>query len=84
MPQRDPEGKDLASLDWLIRKYAITVLPSVASLKTLRGENSIVAAAEPMIGFGDAIFDRTTQTGTRPPRGFGSPISYPKSWNSVA
>jgi CHAT domain-containing protein len=35
----DPAGKNLASLDWLIRKYAVTVLPSVASLKILRGEN---------------------------------------------
>jgi CHAT domain-containing protein len=61
----DPEGRDLASVDWLVRKYAITVLPSVASLKILRGGKSLVAAAEPMIGFGDPIFDRTAQTGTR-------------------
>jgi hypothetical protein len=58
----DPDGKDLASVDWLIRKYAITLLPSVASLKTLRGKSTIVAAAKPMIGFGDPIFDRTAQT----------------------
>jgi tetratricopeptide (TPR) repeat protein len=31
----DPDGKDLASLDWLVRKYAVTVLPSIASLKIL-------------------------------------------------
>ena len=31
----DPSDKDLASLDWLFRKYAITIFPSVASLKTL-------------------------------------------------
>ena len=42
----DPDGKDLNSVDWLIRKYAITVLPSMASLKVLRGEKSIVAAGE--------------------------------------
>ena len=42
----DPDGKDLASLDWLIRKYAVTVLPSVASLKILRGEKSTVAATQ--------------------------------------
>jgi CHAT domain-containing protein/Tfp pilus assembly protein PilF len=59
----DPDGKDLASVNWLIRKYATTVLPSVASLKTLREQNAVVAAAEPMIGFGDPIFDRTAQTG---------------------
>jgi CHAT domain-containing protein/tetratricopeptide (TPR) repeat protein len=59
---RDPNGKDLASLDWLIRKYAVTVLPSIASLKILRGEKSTVAATKPMIGFGDPVFDRTTPT----------------------
>jgi CHAT domain-containing protein/Tfp pilus assembly protein PilF len=58
----DPDRKDIASLDWFVRKYAITVLPSVASLKVLRGEKSTVAAMRPMIGFGDPVFDRTTQT----------------------
>ena len=58
----DPAGKDLNSVDWLIRKYAVTVLPSIASLKILRGEKSTVAALKPMIGFGDPVFDRTTRT----------------------
>jgi CHAT domain-containing protein len=61
----DPEAKDLEATDWLVRKYAITILPSVASLKTLRDRKSVVATAEPMIGFGDPIFDRTVQTGSR-------------------
>jgi CHAT domain-containing protein/Tfp pilus assembly protein PilF len=60
----DPENRDLASVDWLMRKYAVTVLPSVASLKILRGGKSVVAAAEPMVGFGDPVFDRTSQRGT--------------------
>jgi CHAT domain-containing protein len=58
----DPDGKDLNSVDWLVRKYAVTVLPSVASLKILRGEKSTGAAIKPMIGFGDPVFYRTTQT----------------------
>ena len=61
----DPGGKDLASVDWLVRKYAITVLPSVASLKILRTDKDVVVTAKPMIGFGDPIFDRTTQTAVR-------------------
>jgi CHAT domain-containing protein len=61
----DPEGKDLASLDWLVRKYAITILPSVASLKVLRGGNAVTVAAKPMIGFGDPIFDRAAQTNAK-------------------
>ena len=62
----DPGNKDLNSVDWLIRKYALTVLPSVGSLKILRDEKSTVAAIKPMIGFGDPVFDRTTQTAGRP------------------
>jgi CHAT domain-containing protein len=61
----DPGDKDLVSLDWLIRRYAVTVLPSVASLKILRGEHSTVAALKSMIGFGDPVFDRTMQTAGR-------------------
>jgi CHAT domain-containing protein len=57
----DPEGKDLEQADWLVRKYAITILPSVASLKILRDKKSVVESAKPMIGFGDPIFDRTLQ-----------------------
>ena len=59
----DPGDKDLASLDWLVRKYAITIFPSVASLKTLSGEKSTVSAIEPMIGFGNPVFDRTPTAG---------------------
>jgi CHAT domain-containing protein/Tfp pilus assembly protein PilF len=55
----DPEGKELASVDWLVRKYAFTVLPSTASLRVLRGGKDVVAANKPLIGFGDPVFDRT-------------------------
>jgi hypothetical protein len=62
----DPGGKDLASVDWLVRKYAITVLPSVASLKILRSSTkNTVTSVKPFVGFGDPIFDRSAQTGTR-------------------
>jgi tetratricopeptide (TPR) repeat protein len=40
--KRDPDGKGLNSIDWLIRKYAVTVLPSIGSLKILREEKSTV------------------------------------------
>jgi CHAT domain-containing protein len=62
----DPEGKDLEATDWLVRKYAITILPSVASLKILCDRKSIVASAKPMIGFGAPIFDKTAEAGQRP------------------
>jgi len=61
----DSDGKNLNSVDWLVRKYAVTVLPSIASLKILRDEKSTVAALKPMIGFGDPVFDRTAEAAGR-------------------
>jgi CHAT domain-containing protein len=62
----DPDSKDLNSVDFLVRKYAVTVLPSLASLKILRGEKSTVAAIKPMVGFGDPVFDAAAERGIRP------------------
>ena len=45
------------SAAWLIRRQAVTVLPSVASLKALRGFAGKGRAAKPMVGFGDPLFD---------------------------
>jgi CHAT domain-containing protein/Tfp pilus assembly protein PilF len=42
---------------WLIRRYAITVLPSVASLKALRVFARKDEARKPMVGFGDPVFN---------------------------
>jgi CHAT domain-containing protein len=41
---------------WLIRQTAITQLPSVASLLTLRGTAERAAAPRPFVGFGDPWF----------------------------
>jgi CHAT domain-containing protein len=54
----DPAGKDLRSIDWLIRRHAIAILPSVYSLKILRGEKAKITAAKPLIGFGDPVFKK--------------------------
>jgi CHAT domain-containing protein/Tfp pilus assembly protein PilF len=61
----DPAGKDLASADWLIRKYSITVLPSIASLKVLRTKGGTLAGLKPMIGFGDPVFHRSARSEAR-------------------
>jgi CHAT domain-containing protein/tetratricopeptide (TPR) repeat protein len=42
---------------WLIRRHAVSVLPSVASLKALRTFARRTESPKPMIGFGDPIFD---------------------------
>jgi CHAT domain-containing protein len=55
-----PDSAHLAAYreaNWLIKRHAVTVLPSVASLKALRSFRSNEEAPKPMIGFGDPIFD---------------------------
>ncbi len=47
---------------WLINKYALTVLPSVSSLRALRVFERSAAAGEPMIGFGDPVLEGTRST----------------------
>ncbi len=54
------EAKDFAAYGeaaWLIKRHAITMLPSVASLKALRSIAKVGQGSKPMIGFGDPIFD---------------------------
>jgi CHAT domain-containing protein len=42
---------------WLVRRHAVSVLPSVASLKALRGFVQRDQAIKPMTGFGDPLFN---------------------------
>ena len=42
---------------WLLRRHAVSVLPSVASLKALRMFARKDEAKNPLIGFGDPIFN---------------------------
>jgi CHAT domain-containing protein/Tfp pilus assembly protein PilF len=53
----DPAGKALKDVDWLLRTHSVTVLPSVASLKVLRGKSILADAEKPLIGFADPVFD---------------------------
>jgi len=48
--------------DWLVRSHAITVLPSVASLKSLRAAAGKSPAAKPYIAFGNPLL--TGRNGT--------------------
>jgi CHAT domain-containing protein len=58
---KDPAGVQFKDIDWLIRKYAITVYPSASSLKILHESKNVVEAPRPMIGFGDPLLQRKTQ-----------------------
>jgi CHAT domain-containing protein len=42
---------------WLLRRQAVSVLPSVSSLKALRGFARRDQAVKPMTGFGDPLFN---------------------------
>src|SRR5262249_40324048 len=41
---------------WLVKRHAVTVLPSVANLKALRVFARKGRGTKPMIGFGDPVF----------------------------
>lgn len=45
-------------MDWLIRRHAIAILPSVYSLKILRGKQAAASVSKPLIGFGDPVFGK--------------------------
>jgi len=48
---------DHKSAAWLAREHAITVLPSVSSLKALRHVARPSGATQPMVGFGNPLLD---------------------------
>ena len=54
----DPTGKTFKDQDWLVRTYAITVLPTVASLQILRQTSATSAAQKPIIAFADPLFSK--------------------------
>jgi len=64
-----PEPKDMAAYReaaWLLKRHAVTVLPSAASLKALRRVASREPGTKPFVGFGDPVFrDDNTPSGNR-------------------
>jgi CHAT domain-containing protein len=58
---KDPSGKKLNEVAWLIRSHAITILPSVASLKLLRRGSQTSSARKPMIAFADPVFSKAAR-----------------------
>ena len=61
-PAADQEGQPLfgsyKTVPWLIRQVAITQLPSVTSLTTLRATPAPKISRKPFIGFGDPWFNK--------------------------
>ena len=53
------------SVPWLARTHGVTVLPSVASLKALRGTRVALKNRRPFVGFGDPFFNKRQQLAAR-------------------
>jgi len=62
---KDPEKVDnYKNINWLIRRFSLSRLPSVNSLKLIREVKARSSSKQPFIGFGDPIF----QNGSKPLR----------------
>jgi CHAT domain-containing protein len=61
-PPSAGDGDDYRSTAWLARQFAISVLPSLSSLRDLRATASKPAAPLPFIGFGDPAFSGAAGT----------------------
>ncbi len=51
-----PDFNDYPKLPWLAKKYALSTLPAVSSLRALRRYAKTERRRDPFIGFGDPIF----------------------------
>jgi CHAT domain-containing protein/tetratricopeptide (TPR) repeat protein len=84
-PSSDPAEEQAAyyrNAAWLINRQAISVLPGVASLQTLRTSGRTDPATKPMIGFGDPDLDviPAQKDSQRPARSRGNGMAYSDFW----
>jgi CHAT domain-containing protein/tetratricopeptide (TPR) repeat protein len=78
------ELSDYREAAWLLKRHAVSVLPSVASLKALRGFAQRAQATKAMIGFGDPIFGPETPAGgTRATKVTAKTRSYTDFWQGA-
>ncbi len=76
---------------WLARRQAVSVMPSVASLKALRVFMSKERSAKPIVGFGDPVFNATAYAAAEQRRGarkvaarnLETTISYTDFWRGA-
>jgi CHAT domain-containing protein/Flp pilus assembly protein TadD len=89
-----PQGRNLTAAEdaaryrdaaWLIKRQAVSVLPSVASLQALRSLAQAGQGGKPMIGFGDPVFDpRATPGGEQKrSRSRGKARAYSDYWRGA-
>ena len=58
-PERGTLFSNYRDVPWLIRRHAVTVLPSVGAIATLRGLPPGDPKRRPFVGFGDPLFSET-------------------------
>lgn len=54
----DPKDKSLRDVDWLVKSVAITIIPSIYSLKTMRTQKPQSTAPKLMIAYADPVFSK--------------------------
>lgn len=57
-PNDDPLFSSYRKVPWLARTHAVTLVPSISALITLRKLPVGMASREPLIGFGDPLFSK--------------------------
>jgi CHAT domain-containing protein/Tfp pilus assembly protein PilF len=93
-PATSPQGRNLTAAEdaarhrdaaWLIKRQAVSVLPSVASLQALRSPAQAGQGGKPMIGFGDPVFDprATPSSEQKRSRSRGKARAYSDYWRGA-
>jgi CHAT domain-containing protein len=89
-----PQGRTLTATEdaaryrdaaWLIKRQAVSTLPSVSSLQALRSPAQTKAGGKPMIGFGDPVFDprATPDVDRKRSRSRGKARAYSDYWRGA-
>jgi CHAT domain-containing protein/Tfp pilus assembly protein PilF len=93
-PATSPQGRNRTAAEdaarhrdaaWLIKRQAVSVLPSVASLQALRSLAQAGQGGKPMIGFGDPVFDPRAAPGgeQKRSRSRGKARAYSDYWRGA-
>lgn len=74
---------DYRNVDWLIKRYALSVLPSVSSIRALRQFAKAPGQQDPFAGFGDPLIGNTGGA-TRMARGKRAKIDIAAAFRNLA
>ena len=87
VPQQINDMAAYRDAAWLVKRHAVTVLPSVASLKALRVFARKGHGTKPMVGFGDPVFGRgqiAAQAGHAPVKIAARTRAYSDYWHGAS